>query len=183
MPTDLAIEFQAMGILPTKRFLWVMTLCSFGLPTSSFAEQVASESRQETESRPFHFLLQSGGYLSLGGPAGYGPSLALEVLPGSFAERFGVRAEWRGSRGYSEGTALAALLFEAAASRPKLVLKLLAEVGLTQDKNPVLGAGIEWSLWVLGPLGVSTITTLDIVVDGSDTRPALRFGLNIHLGR
>lgn len=148
----------------------------------AWAEDYPAEAANHSQ-RPFHFLVQAGGYLALGGPAGYGPTLLVETLPGSIAGRYGLRAEWRGEGNSSRGTVLGALLFEAGASRPKLALKLLVEAGLTDDQKPIAGGGFEWSLWALGPLGVSTTTTLDLVFDGSDTRPALSSSLNIHLGR
>ncbi len=170
---------QSRGSLASGLLLVSLIVTNLGKTAWAGEEEVT----RTKQSRPVHFLLQSGGYLALGGPSGYGPSLAIEILPGSFADRFGLRAEWRGTHGYSEGSALLGVIFEAGASRPQLVLKLLVEVGVTEDKNPILGGGIEWSLWVLGPLGVSTTTTLDLVIDGSDTRPALNTSLNLHLGR
>ena len=78
---------------------------------------------------------------------------------------------------------LLGLLYEAGAARPQLALKLVAEAGLSADKRPILGAGIEWSLWALGPVGISTLTDLQIVVDGRGTRPAIAQTFCLHLGR
>lgn len=144
---------------------------------------VLSKTARADGDRPAHFLLQSGIYGALGSPASWGPTLSLDVLPGSIFERWGVRGEYRGYEGYGEGSILAGAIFEAGASRPQLALKLVMEAGLTADNAPIIGAGVEWSLWALGPVGVSTITDLTIIIDGSDTRPALSGTLSLHLGR
>jgi hypothetical protein len=142
-----------------------------------------SAEEEATKSRPLHVVAQAGFYGALGSPAGYGPTLSVDLLPGSFAGRYGVRGEWRGYHDLSEGSALLGVIFEAGASRPQLALKLLAEVGVTSDKRPIFGGGIEWSLWAFGPVGVSTLTDLQIIIDGSGTRPALTANLCLHLGR
>ena len=141
------------------------------------------EDRPSVPSRPLHLVAQAGGYAALGSPAPWGSSLAVDLLPGSFAGRYGLRGEWRGYRDSSSGSILAGLIFEAGASRPQLALKLVAEAGLSDDKNPIFGGGIEWSLWLLGPLGISTLTDLQIIIDGADTRPALSATLCLHIGR
>ena len=133
--------------------------------------------------RPTHLLLQAGVYGALGGPARWGPSLSLDLLPGHGLGRYGLRAEWRGYRDREQGSVLLGLLYEAGAARPQLALKLVAEAGLSADKRPILGAGIEWSLWALGPVGISTLTDLQIVVDGRGTRPAIAQTFCLHLGR
>jgi hypothetical protein len=130
-----------------------------------------------------HVVLQAGGYIALGGPAPWGTSLSVDLLPGSFAGRYGIRGEWRGYRDDRSGSLLLGAIFEAGASRPQLALKLVAEAGLTSDQRPIVGGGIEWSLWFLGPVGVSTLTDLQLVIDGTDTRPALSATLCLHLGR
>lgn len=162
-------------------FIVLVSACSFASLGLIWAEDTPI-STKESE-RPFHFLVQAGGYLALGGPAGYGPTLIIETLPGHFSGRYGLRAEWRREGTSSRGSVLGALLFEAGASRPKLALKLLVEAGLTDNQKPIAGAGIEWSLWAVGPLGVSTTTTLDLIFDGADSRPALSTSLTIHLGQ
>ncbi len=147
---------------------------------------MAQEMEDEVEvvpSRPLHLVLQVGGYAALGGPAPWGTSLSADLLPGSWAGRYGIRGEWRGYRDESSGSVLAGLIFEAGASRPQLALKLIAEVGLTSDRRPIVGGAIEWSLWLLGPVGISTLTDLQIIIDGTGTRPALSATLYLHLGR
>ena len=160
-----------------------MAVGSLGLPNAVANPNASEDLPLPKASRPPHFLLQAGGYAALGGPSGYGLDLTAEVLPGFFAGRWGLRGQWRGKRGLQSGTALVGLIFEAGASRPALVLKLLGEAGVTPEKNPILGVGVQWSLWLLGPVGVSTTTAFDVIVDGWDTRPALTFNLNLHLGR
>ena len=134
------------------------------------------------DDRPLHLNLQGGVYAALGSPASWGPSLAVEVLPGSAAGRWGLRGEYRGYKGVSEGSVLLGALFEAGASRPQLVLKLVPFIGITDARAPIVGGGIDWSLWILGPLGFSSFTDVQILIDGSSTRPALTTVLSLHLG-
>jgi hypothetical protein len=67
----------------------------------------------------------------------------------------------------------------AAASRPRLVLSLHADVGATiSDYDPVVGGGIETHFWIwpkrLGPLALVLDTTAHLVIDGAeDTRLVL----------
>jgi hypothetical protein len=130
-----------------------------------------------------HLVLQTGLYAAAGSPAPWGPSIALDLLPGSVFERWGIRGEYRGYRDYGEGSVLVSALFEAGASRPQLALKLAMEAGLTSDGAPIVGGAIDWSLWVAGPVGISLVTDLTVIIDGSDTRPALSGVLSVHLGR
>tara|TARA_R110002096_G_scaffold16898_1_gene57623 strand:+ start:68179 stop:68613 length:435 start_codon:yes stop_codon:yes gene_type:complete len=143
------------------------------------APNVANAERE----RGPHLVLQTGLYAAAGSPAPWGPSIALDVLPGSVFERWGIRGEYRGYRGFEKGSVLVGALFEAGASRPQLALKLAVQAGLTDERAPIVGGGIDWSLWVLGPLGVSAVTDLTVIIDGSDTRPALSGVLSLHIGR
>ncbi len=133
--------------------------------------------------RSLHLVAALGGYASLGGPAGYGPMLAVDLLPGGAVGRYGLRGEWRGYRGESAGSGVVALLYEAGASRPQLALNLMAELGLSDDGKLIMGAGVETCLWMLGPLGISTVGDVRVIADGLDSRPALSLALAIHLGR
>jgi len=142
----------------------------------------ATPAEAESERGP-HLVLQTGLYAAAGSPAPWGPSIALDLLPGSVFERWGIRGEYRGYRDYGEGSVLLSALYEAGASRPQLALKLAIEAGLTGEGAPIVGGAIDWSLWVLGPLGVSLVTDLTVIIDGSDTRPALSGVLSLHLGR
>lgn len=154
---------------------------SLGGLTKAWGQE--EESEASSESRPLHLVAQAGFYAALGSPAGWGPTLSVDLLPGHFAGRYGLRGEWRGYRELGTGSALLGVIFEAGAARPQLALKLLAEVGFTDDRRPIVGAGIEWSLWALGPIGVSTLTDLQIIVDGTGTKPALTANLSLHVGR
>jgi hypothetical protein len=160
-------------------------LACFGAILLSFCalKKASAEDPNPSKSRPLHVVAQAGFYASLGSPAGYGPTLSLDLLPGSFAGRYGLRGEYRGYHDLSEGSVIVSGIFEAGASRPQLALKLVAEVGMTSDNRPLVGGGVEWSLWAWGPLGVSTLTDLQIIIDGSGTRPALAGTLCLHLGR
>lgn len=158
-------------------------LLAIGAGSPSRAGAEPAESRATTPARPFHILAAVGGYGALGSPASYGPTLALDVMPGGFAGRYGLRGEWRGYGDTNPGSALIGLLFEAGASRPTLALHLVAQLGITADRNPIIGAGVETNLYLLGPIGITTLADVQIIVDGLATRPALSFSLAIHLGR
>ncbi len=142
----------------------------------------AAAAHAEPHSRPPHVVAQAGYYAALGGPSAWGQSLALDVLPGWIAGRWGMRLEYRGYRGLKSGSILVSGLFEAGAARPKLALKLAPTVGITEESDPILGGAIDWSLWLLGPVGVSLVTDLHVIIDGANTRPALTGVLSLHLG-
>jgi hypothetical protein len=163
-------------------------ICALVVTANIVTANNAQAEEQGAKPRSPHLLVQAGGYASLGGPASWGTTFAMDLLPGSFAGRYGLRAEWRGyKQKVSEGTAIAGLIFEAGAARPQLALKLLAEVGLTNiregKRRPLAGGGLEASMWVWGPIGVSVVTDAHIIVDGAQTRPALAGLISLHLGR
>lgn len=162
-----------------------MILLCLALPAGAWAEESTepTEAEEPVPSRPLHLVAQAGVYGALGSPAPWGRTLSLDLLPGHFAGRYGIRGEWRGYRSDNEGSFLVGALFEAGASRPQLALKLVAEAGMTHNKKPIIGAGIEWSLWLLGPVGISILSDLQIVIDGKGTRPALTGTLSLHIGR
>lgn len=144
-----------------------LILCCLGTPAAA--------------ERSFHGHLGAGYYAALGGPADWGPSLSVEVLPGHQAGRFGLRAQWRGFEGMSEGMALLSGVFEAGASRPQLVLSAIGGLGITTDRQPVLGGGLETKLRIIGPIAVSLLTDLQLIIDGSDTQIALSVGASLVL--
>jgi hypothetical protein len=167
-----------------RKWQWFWACCvACGLLASSPPETFADQLSDSASSRPLHLVAQAGVYGALGGPAPWGSSLSVDLLPGYIAGRYGLRGEWRGYRDSSRGSILAGLLFEAGASRPQLALKLVAEAGVSEDNRPIVGGGVEWSLWFLGPVGVTTLTDFQIIIDGTDTRPALSATLCLHLGR
>ena len=90
----------------------------------------------------------------------------LDIEPWS---RFGGAIAWRGFDRAHDGLVTAAIVYEAAASRPRLVVDLHADVGLDLDlRAPALGGGIRTLLVVIGPVGVALDTGAYLVIDGVD---------------
>lgn len=90
--------------------------------------------------------------------------LELDVEPRS---RHGVHAAWRGFSAGHRGMALAGVTYEAAASRPRLVLDLHADLGADLDQRaPVTGGGVRTTIAVWGPLGVALDGGAYLVLDG-----------------
>ncbi len=122
--------------------------------------------------RPFHGSLGVGGALLLTGNAG-GSRLRVEgevdVEPGGRFGRFGGLLAIRAADRTHHGLACAGLMFEAAASRPRLVLDLHADVGVDLDQRaPLIGAGIRTVVTIIGPLGVAIDAGAILVIDGLD---------------
>jgi len=127
------------------------------------------------EGRPLHGSLGIGGAFVLTGDTGdrnrY--DLVADVEPWS---RYGAIAAWRGFDSHHDGLAMAGLVFEAAASRPRLVVDLLAEVGADLDaRAPLVGGGLRGTLTIVGPLGLAFESGAYLVIDGvADTRLQLQ---------
>src|SRR5690606_20394623 len=98
--------------------------------------------------------------------------LAFDFKPRS---RYGGFVAWRAFDGEHHGMLLGGLVFEGAASRPRLVLDLHADAGADLDQRaPVLGGGIRTTLTIWGPFGIAFDGGAYLVLDGlDDTR--LRF--------
>jgi hypothetical protein len=122
--------------------------------------------------RPFHGSIGAGGGLLLAGENGGNRgrlSAEVDVLPGGAFGRFGGLVAWRAVDGDHAGLVCAGLVFEAAASRPLLVLDLHADAGADLDQRaPLVGGGIRTTLTIIGPLGVALDTGLYVVIDGVD---------------
>jgi len=92
--------------------------------------------------------------------------VSLDLKPRS---RYGVVLAWRAFDVDHRGLAMAGLLFEAAASRPLLVIDLHADVGADLDQvAPLAGGGIRTTLGIIGPLGAVLDAGGYLVLDGVD---------------
>jgi len=139
----------------------------------------APAAAEPTPPRPFHVSIGGGGSLLFTGLDG-GPRTRadghLDISPGGAFGRFGLTAALRHviyDPLFDDGLATLGVLYEAAASRPRLVLSLHADAGLTlAETNPVLGGGIETHFWIwprkLGPLALVLDTTAHLVLDGTE---------------
>jgi hypothetical protein len=125
--------------------------------------------------RPSHGSAGGGGSILLTGYRDdrFRFDLAVDVKPRS---RVGMLAAWRGFDAEHRGIVMAGLVYEAAASRPWIVLDLHAEVGLDIDRvAPALGGGIRTTLTIVGPLGLALDSGAYVVIDGiEDTRLQLQ---------
>ncbi|HWU88884.1 MAG TPA: hypothetical protein VN253_16575, partial [Kofleriaceae bacterium] len=74
------------------------------------------------------------------------------------------------------GLVCAGLVYEAASSRPRLVLDLHAELGADLDiAAPLAGGGVRATIAVAGPLGVVVDSGGYLVIDGiAETRLQLQ---------
>lgn len=137
--------------------------------------------------RPYHGSLAIGGATLATGSDGdrLRNEVSLDLKP---ASRYGVILGYRGWDAYSlgdgahAGFVTAGVVFEAGASRPRLVLDLVGEVGWDLDQDaPLAGAGIRSTIGVIGPLAVVLHGSLYVVVDGADTRVQLQGNLLVGL--
>ncbi|HTR54046.1 MAG TPA: hypothetical protein VMJ10_25305 [Kofleriaceae bacterium] len=133
--------------------------------------------RADDSNRPLHGSASAGGTLLLAGDGGdrQRAELELDVEPWS---RFGAVVAWRGFDRDHAGLVTAGIAYEAAASRPRLVVDLHGDLGLDADlRAPAVGGGIRAVIEVIGPLGVALDTGTYLVIDGVDrTRLQLAAG-------
>lgn len=144
------------------------TLVALGLLTAT----------ARADDRPWHGSAGVGGSLVLAGAQGDRLRLdvAVDLKP---ASRYGVSLAWRGiepkDTDHHDGLLIAGVVYEGAASRPRLVLDLHADVGFDLDaRRPLFGGGIRPTLTIYGPLGLVFDTGVYVIVDGlDDTRVQL----------
>ena len=142
---------------------------------------VAGTAPASAEPRPAHGGFGGGSYLGLTG-AEWGPIGVADYYPGGGFGRFGLRGELRGYEGLEHGHAVAGVVYEAAAARPRLLISLHAGVGLSwTEVRPLVAGGIETQLWVLGPLSLVSGTDLVLRIDGIDTALAISGTLQLRL--
>ena len=116
----------------------------------------------------------------LHGSIGAGPSLALTGARGDHARydiafdfkprsRYGITLGWRQVDADRRGLAVAGLVFEGAAARPRLVLDLHVDAGIDLDDIlPLAGAGVRATLMIKGPLAIVFDLAGYLVLDDID---------------
>ena len=124
--------------------------------------------------RPVHGSIGGGGMFLL---TGHGDDrhrfeLELDIEP---ASRFGGLLAWRGFDDKHNGLLLAGLVYEGAASRPRLVVDLHADVGADLDaRAPVVGGGARTTIAIWRFIGIGLDSGAYLVIDGvDDTRLVL----------
>ena len=118
--------------------------------------------------RGIHGSVGVGGSLIMTGARGdhFRLDLTFDLKPRS---RYGFVVGWRAFDEERKGLVTAGLAFEGAASRPRLVVDLHADIGLDLDSTrPLVGGGIRTTLMIIGPLGVVLDTGGYLVIDGVD---------------
>jgi len=159
-----------------KRSRWRPAGATVRLATVAAALAVAGcnlmsgkHTRPPDQVRRAHGAIGAGGYSGLTGPR-WGGLAGAAYFPAGRWGRFGVRAEARGHEGVDRGHAVLGVAYEAAASRPRIVLSLHADAGATfPDPVPVLAGGATTQIWLFGPLALALDTAAILFVDGTDT--------------
>ena len=118
--------------------------------------------------RPYHGSVGAGGALLLSGDRGDRTrgDVAFDL---KLRSRFGLIAAWRAFDDQHRGLVMAGIAYEAAASRPRLVIDFHAVVGADLDAAaPLIGGGMRTTLALIGPLGVALDVGGYLVLDGID---------------
>jgi hypothetical protein len=127
--------------------------------------------------RPWHGSIGGGTTLLLTGAGGDRNrfELAADVEP---ASRWGAHVAWRAFDGDHDGIVSGGVVYEAGASRPRLVVDFHGDVGFDLDQHaPMVGGGLRLVIAIVGPLGVALDTGAYLVIDGvDDTRLQLATG-------
>ncbi len=118
--------------------------------------------------RTLHGSVGAGGSILTTGSQGdrFRFDVALDLKPRS---RYGVVLAWRAFDDHHHGLVTAGIVYEGAASRPRLVLDLHADVGVDLEQvAPLAGGGIRTTLGIVGPLGAVLDAGGYLVLDGVD---------------
>jgi hypothetical protein len=116
----------------------------------------------------FHGSAGIGGALLITGDRGDRNRLEAE-LDLERRSRYGASLTLRGFDADHRGIVTAGLIYEAAASRPRLVVDLHADLGADLDTtSPAAGLGIRTTITIIGPLGIALDTSTTLVLDGVD---------------
>lgn len=138
------------------------------------AVTAASAHAEPMSARPAHFGAGVGGHLGFTGDAGLGSLAEAELYPGGRLGRLGFRVEARGLGEAIPDGVLAGVIFEGAASRPRLQIALYATAGAAFDGDALIAAGVQTQLWLLGPLALG--------LDGGGVLRASGSGADLILG-
>lgn len=115
-----------------------------------------------------HGSVGAGGALVLSGDRG-DRTRADVAFDLTLRGRFGVIAAWRGFDDARRGLVMAGVAYEAAASRPRLVLDFHAAAGADLDARvPLVGGGLRTTVALIGPVGVVLDMGAYLVLDGID---------------
>lgn len=150
----------------------------------SFAR--ADDGEVPAPTRGVHGSVGGGGALLLAGADGgsrLGVAAELDVLPGGALGRWGGLVALRAARfdgGQRRGLAMVGVVYEGAASRPRLALDLHGDLGLDLARTrPLAGGGLRTTLGLVGPLGIALDAGLYVVVAGYATRAVVDTSLAI----
>ncbi|MEM9488909.1 MAG: hypothetical protein AAGC55_07175, partial [Myxococcota bacterium] len=126
----------------------------------------------EVAKRSWHASALIGGFIGVTGPASYGTAVDIEIYPPA---RFGGNLIARDLAGSHGTLVLAGLAFQAAATRPRLVMSLHADIGATTGDTvlPAAGGGVRAQLAVFGPIIIGGNLTGHLLLDGIDTTLAI----------
>lgn len=131
-----------------------------------------------------HGSLSAGGSLLFTGERGDATRLdaSLSIQPW---RRFGAVIAARAIDEDPVGMMLTAgVEYQAAASRPRLVLALYADAGVeTAGRDPVIGAGVRTTFVMFGPVGVVADTGMHLVMDADDARLVIGSALMLAIAR
>lgn len=133
--------------------------------------------------RPIHWSVGAGGYAAITGCERTGSLLDAELFPGGRFGQLGFRIEGRGVGRALPSAVLAGVTLEAAAARPRLVLALYATVGANFDRAPMVAAGVQSQLFLIGPIALGFDGGGLLIIDGTaNTELILSGALTVRLG-
>ncbi len=123
------------------------------------------------DDRSAHLSAGIGGALLFTGNDGTAQraEVELDVEPGGAFGRFGALVALRGFDPHHAGLLCGGLVFEAAASRPGLIMDLHADAGADLDhRAPLAGGGLRTTIGITGPLAVALDSGAYLVLQGFD---------------
>ena len=150
----------------------LVALMVVGSPRAHADTDTQSTAQSIAEPPQAHGAMSIGWLTAVTGPLGFGFAGDVEFFPRG--QVFGGGLYYRSNFAGDTGMVTAGLTFAAGATRPKMVITLHADVGLTYGPSkPAFGGGVRTELGVVGPLAVASNVTGYLVYDGIDSRLAL----------
>lgn len=130
----------------------------------------ADDDTEIVKPQPWHAAAGVGGSLLLSGDGGDATRFDAAISFQFPRSRFGVVAAGRAfDDNPRDALVTAGVEYQAAASRPRLVLTLYADIGLeTAGTHAVAGFGTRTVFRIIGPLAVIADTGFHFVLDGLD---------------